>query len=436
MRESPIFSYIAPLEGTVSTSGMTRQNFRIIIVGGGIAGIAAAIALRKEGREILVLEKSRMLGEVGALISLQPNASKIASLWNLDNILASSKPVVDTELRILDTDSNVIRRIPSNTAIYGAERVVYHRQDLHLALVEAATSIDRPGDPVKIWTSSPVVRCDPVRGSITLKNGEELEADLVVGADGIRSIVRESVLEKPVESMPTGLSAYRILIDTNKIGDLPVSKDIFDIQRPATTIVMGHDCRVVLGPGRGHETLGIVALLPDDRLNEISHGGSWTSQGSLNKLLESFANFPPWLLQIFQSAPDIGLWQLRDIGPLGEWVKGRTIIIGDAAHAMLPTQGQGASQSFEDAEALGAFFANVTDQASLDTVNATLKDIFNARYERATLIQQYSRQQAKPATEKDSKIITLRPDEFMDYNCQYSGIKDWIAKNASELSCI
>ncbi|KAL5363452.1 hypothetical protein BJX96DRAFT_167491 [Aspergillus floccosus] len=409
---------------------MTRQNFRIIIVGGGIAGIAAAIALRKEDREILVLEKSRMLGEVGALISLQPNASKIASSWNLDAILASSKPVVDTELRILDTDSKVIQRIPSNAAIYGSERVVYHRQDLHLALVEAATSKDRPGNPVEIRTSSPVARCDPVRGIVTLKSGEELEADLIVGADGIRSVVRESVLDEPVESVPTGLSAYRILIDTKNIGELPVSKEIFDIQRSATTIVMGHECRVVLGPGRGHEALGLVALLPDDSLNEVSHEGSWTSQGSLDKLLESFADFPPWLLQIFQSAPDIVLWQLRDLDPLDKWVNGRTILIGDAAHAMLPTQGQGASQSFEDAEALGALFDNITGYASLETVNSTLMKVFNARYERATLIQQYSRQQARPATEKGSKKVTLRPDEFMDYNCKYSGVMDWIGKKA------
>ncbi|KAE8325076.1 hypothetical protein BDV39DRAFT_216772 [Aspergillus sergii] len=412
---------------------MDDKTFRIIIVGGGIAGLAAAIALRKEGRSILVLEKSRMLGEIGALISLQPNASKIASSFGLDPFLQASKPVIDQEFRILDIDGNIVQSIPSNASIYGAERVVYHRQDLHLALRDAAIAKDRPGEPVKIQTSAAVASCDPQAGTVTLQSGETLEADLIVGADGIRSAIRNSVLGRPVSSVPTGLSAYRILIDSSTIpAELPVPKDIFDIRRPATTMIMGHDRRVVCGPGRGFEKLGIVALLPDDKLNEISHSESWTTCGSLEKLLESFSDFPPWILQIFQSAPDIALWQLRDLDPLEKWVEGRVILIGDAAHAMLPTQGQGASQSFEDAEALGAFFADITGRPSLETVHSLLTQIFNARYERATLIQGYSRQQARPATNKGSKQITLKSEEFMDYNCKYSGVKDWIARTVDK----
>jgi salicylate hydroxylase len=102
-----------------------------------------------------------------------------------------------------------------------------------------------------------------------------------------------------------------------------------------------------------------------------------------------------------------------------------TILIGDAAHAMLPTEGQGASQTSEGTEALGAFFENVMDYPLLAVVNSTLMEVFNALYERANLIQQYSRQ-ARPATENGLKKVTLRPDEFMDYNCKYSGVMDWI----------
>ncbi len=94
--------------------------------------------------------------------------------------------------------------------------------------------------------------------------------------------------------------------------------------------------------------------------------------------------------------------------PLPTWVKGRVILIGDAAHSMLPLQGQGASQSFEDAEALGAFFDGIfTGDVTANEVNAILKQVFDVRYERVTTIQNYSRKSARPATEAGSTDITM-----------------------------
>ncbi len=95
--------------------------------------------------------------------------------------------------------------------------------------------------------------------------------------------------------------------------------------------------------------------------------------------------------------------------PLPTWVKGRTILIGDAAHSMLPLQGQGASQSFEDAEALGAFFADVPSDTGVSAaeINAKLQQVFDARYRRVSNIQDYSRRAAKPATEAGSEEITM-----------------------------
>ncbi|KAJ5389015.1 uncharacterized protein N7496_000083 [Penicillium cataractarum] len=105
------------------------------------------------------------------------------------------------------------------------------------------------------------------------------------------------------------------------------------------------------------------------------------------------------------------------------WHRGRVILIGDAAHAMLPTQGQGASQAIEDAEALGAFFESISETPSADALSEILENIFQARYARVSLIQAYSREAAKPAAAK--KTVTLRPDEFMKFNCMYRGAKAW-----------
>ncbi|KAK5062634.1 hypothetical protein LTR84_004707 [Exophiala bonariae] len=407
---------------------MEQDLFRIIVVGGGIAGLAAAIALRGPGRDVLVLEKSQMLREVGALISLQPNASKIVSSWDLGEFLKDCEPVVDQGFRIMNTDGHVLNNIPTSGHLFGADRIIYHRQDLHGALRAAAESSKRPGRPAQIRTGCAVQRIDTAGGKVELASGEVIEGDLIVGADGIRSVVRDSVLESSVQPVPTGLSAYRLLIPTEKLKDLEVDKDIFDPEKPITTMIVGHGSRVVMGPGRGNKLFGIVALVPDEKMNETSDADSWTAEGSRDSLRESFVDFPPWVHSLFDAAPDVGLWQLRDIPSLSSWVSGQTILIGDAAHAMLPTQGQGASQSVEDAEALQAFFSDVTNRPSRQEVQDRLARVFDARHERASLIQAYSRQQARPGTEAGSKKVTLKPEEFLAFNCGYDGAKDWLSR--------
>jgi salicylate hydroxylase len=375
-----------------------------------------------------------MLKETGALISLQPNASKIVSSWGLAPFLDPCEPMVDTAFRMVDASGKLVRQLDLDFARFGADRVLYHRQDLHTALKTAATSPDLPGRPVEIRTASRVTACDPDEGTVTLDGGETLDADIVIGADGIHSVVREAVVGEPREAVPTGTSAYRMLLPAEALAGLDIPKDVLDIARPVTTMVVGHDRRIVMGPGRGGKVFGIVALVPDEHMRETSTADSWVTKGSPSALLEAFAGFPAWLLAIFErGAADAALWQLRDVDPLPRWVRGRAILVGDAAHAMLPTQGQGASQSFEDAEALQAFLADLSSDSAggrptREQVNAALLRVFEARHERASLIQRYSREQAKPGTEAGSDKIKLDPGQFMEYNCKYSGAKDWLAR--------
>ena len=422
--------------------------FKIVIVGGGIGGLAAvghivqddtllcitnsaqAVALRGPQREIVILEKSRMQREVGALLSLQPNSQKIVSRWNIDSFLAPGKPMDDKEFRIMDTTGQIRMRMPLEKEKYGANRVCYHRQDLHAGLKAAATSDSLPGPPAKVVTASKVTSCDCEAGVVTLEDGTTYEGDLIIGADGIHSVIRDAVLKgitpEPAQPKPTGISAYRLLLNTADLPPLPVSAEVFDHQRACTTLMMGYDKRVIMGPARGGEVLGMVCIVPDENMNEDSSNNSWTTPGSLDKLLETYSEFPEWIRELFKHAPDIALWQLRDIDTLPTWTKGRTILIGDAAHAMLPTQGQGAGQSVEDAEALQAFFADIKSKPSATEVHERLSEVFEARYERASLIQAYSRQQAANATDKGSTTIKLNPAEFMDYNCNYDGALEWV----------
>jgi salicylate hydroxylase len=154
--------------------------FRIIICGGGIAGMSAAIALRAPDREITILERSALASEIGATISLQPNASRILqNVWKVDS-MAEARGMVDHGFRIFNTDGHMVNSIPLLDKIeYGGQRVMYHRQDLHSCLIRAATSKDREGNPVTIRTKAKVVACDYINGSVSLDNGEQLSADLM-----------------------------------------------------------------------------------------------------------------------------------------------------------------------------------------------------------------------------------------------------------------
>ncbi|KAH6981805.1 hypothetical protein BKA56DRAFT_354646 [Ilyonectria sp. MPI-CAGE-AT-0026] len=400
----------------------SQPEMHVIIVGGGIAGLATAIALRSPNRRITILERSRMVREVGALLSLQPNATKIIDKWGIESFLAAAEPMPDRAFRMFNTDGKLVREMNLDKKQFGADRVMYHRQDLSLALKNAAISPDLPGNPAEIRTSSQVASVDCEEGIVTLESGETVAGDVIIGADGVHSAVRTAVLGEEQKAIPTGISAYRMLIPTERLGNLSAPKKLIDPLDPSTTMIIGHDRRVIMGPGRGAKMYGIVALVPDEKMAESSSSDSWVEAGSMEKLREAYADFPGWLHEIFAAAPDLGLWQLRDIDPLPRWVRGRIILIGDAAHAMLPTQGQGASQSIEDAEALRAFLGSSPAKSD---VQAALERVFAVRRERAGLIQKYSREQAKPGTDAASKEVKLDPGQFMKYNCEYEGAADW-----------
>ncbi|KAL3434826.1 hypothetical protein BDV09DRAFT_195523 [Aspergillus tetrazonus] len=402
--------------------------FRIVIVGGGIAGLTAAIALRARNRQIIVLEQSRLNTEIGALISLQPNASKIVyETLGLGKVLEGARGMVDEGFRVYSTDGELVNEVPLTTNEYGASRIVYHRRDLHDALKRAALATDREGQAVEIRVSSRVVHCDPINGTVETEKGERIEGDVIIGADGIHSVLRKYVLEDEITPLPTGHSAYRLMIPSDVLEEQePEFCSKINPRSPFTSMMVAHDCRLIMSPGRQGEVFGIVALSAE-RMNEDPNAKqSWVSEGSLEKMLDTFSEFPDWVTSIFKHSRDLGLWQLRDIDPLRTWYRGRVFLIGDAAHAMLPTQGQGASQAIEDAEALGAFFAEQADSPSLEKIGPIFEDVFRSRHNRAGLIQAYSRQAAKPGTAKGAKTVTMKPDEFMTFNCKYHGAKDWL----------
>lgn len=347
--------------------------------------------------------------------------------WDLLPLLAAKGSMVDEGFQIYNLNGELQMKVPLLTKDkYGAERILLHRVDLHEALKQRATSSEYPGNPVSIRTSSKVESCDCEKGTVTLENGDILSADLIVGADGIKSIVRRAVVGKDVPVLPTGHSVYRMILP---VDELLTHEDFVNVINPresVTTMVMGHDCRLIMGPARNSSIYSVVAMVPDEKMIETSADSTWTTPGDLSKMLKTFEMFPDWAKVPLRLAKEAGLWQLRDLDPLPTWYKGRAILVGDAAHAMLPTQGQGASQAIEDAEAVGAFFEHAQSgdltRMAVESIN---QRVFKCRYDRASMIQAYSRQTAKPATQKGSTRIEMSPVEFMDYNCNYQGAVEW-----------
>jgi salicylate hydroxylase len=288
------------------------------------------------------------------------------------------------------------------TEVAGAEWTLNHRVDLHNAIRDAALDPSGPGPVPSLLGSARVVDVDCEAGKVTLQDGRELTADVVVGADGIHSVVRTAILGEELTANPTGLSAYRCLVPKERLADIPEALEIVESPDDGFLKILITDKqeRIIMYPCRNGTILNIVAVCPDGFLNEES-AQSWNRPGSIAEMVDTFKSFPEWLRTVLTRADEPGLWQLRDQNPLKTWIRGRAIIIGDAAHAMLPHQGQGGAQAIEDAEALGALFEGVTGPQTTEAIHAVLKDVFEVRFERASTVQAFSRMQAMPPKEEE-----------------------------------
>jgi salicylate hydroxylase len=309
---------------------------KVAVVGAGIGGLAAAVALSRAGFRVDVYEQAAELGEVGVGLHLGPNGSRILHRWGLAGPLrrAAVRPVA---LEIRDwRDGRTFARHPMGEvweAEFGAPYYTIHRMDLHRLLAEQAP-------PGRVHLKRRLVgfseAADGVR--IDFACGTSAAADIVVGADGIHSVIRETIAGAG-EATFSGISAFRGVVPAEAVPGLP-AETMF--------VWAGPDSRLLCYPVGGGRLLTFVAIVPEPGW----HTESWSARGAPADLAAALSGWNADVTAILDAVTETRRWALYDRPPLNKWSTGRVTLLGDAAHPMLPHHGQGASQAIEDAAAL------------------------------------------------------------------------------------
>ncbi|KAF7923727.1 uncharacterized protein EAE98_007545 [Botrytis deweyae] len=400
---------------------------KVIVVGAGIGGLAAAIGLRRAGHEVLIFDKSSLSHEVGAAINVQPNAARVVAKWGFDferaRLVAAKSVTVTSGNELVDTHviewSNMKEK-------YGTSSFYSHRVDLHTELKLLATGEEGEGKPAVIYNRCEVVDYDTVNGSVTLADGTIKKADLIVGADGVHSAAVKKVVGYENPAIPTGISCFRTLMPVQQIRDDPECASFMEEMEGKLRMFIWPNYvhqKVVWYPCRGNEVLNIAVFCADKEDLDSSH--DWNNCIPTQVLVDEIKECHPSLRHLLSKTKDVRLWKLLFRAPLPSWHQGNLVILGDAAHPMLPFQGQAGAQAIEDGCALGILFSNLPEGSiTKETIAARLASFQKLRRNRASAIQMFSnggyfqsdadREEARIYME-EGQTLPLTPEDYHDY---------------------
>ena len=347
---------------------------RILIAGGGIGGLAAAIGLAQKGLKVLVLEKAAQLGEIGAGIQLGPNAFHAFDYLGVGETARNMAVYIDN-LRLMDALSgDEITRIPLDDAFrsrMGNPYAVVHRGDLHGVFLKACQAHAN----VELRTSSGVTGYDQDANGVTaiLADGSRVDGLALIGADGLWSNIRKQMLNDGAPRV-SGHTTYRSVIPTE---DMPE-----DLRWNAATLWAGPKCHIVHYPLQGWKTFNLVVTYHNDAPEPVA--GKPVSHDEVRR---GFEHVAPVAKQIIDKGTDWKLWVLCDRDPVLNWTDGRVALLGDAAHPMLQYFAQGACMAMEDAVAL----SHVLGESRGD-LPSRLEIYQNMRHLRTARVQLQSRE--------------------------------------------
>lgn len=368
----------------------------VLIAGGGIGGLTTALAFQKLGHRVTVFEQSHQLEEVGAGLQISPNGMRV-----FDALGVSARVEKDAfrpraqELRFGKGGARILT-IPVrdvSRARWGGEYLHLHRADLIDALGGALK--DRQPDAVQLGCRVVSYTQDDTSITAHLDTGEQFSGDLLVGADGIHSAIREQMIgaDKP---RYTGNVAWRAVVPVSELGEHapPETASVWVGSRR-------HAVTYRLRRGSLANLVGVVEC--KERLIE-----SWSATGAREQALKDFKGWSPVIRTILQKAEVLNRWALYDRDPLPVWSEGRAVLVGDACHPMLPFLAQGAVMAIEDAYVLARA---VTTSATVPDALAAYESI---RKPRASRVQAGARRNAALFHRGDpiSKLFTYGPIWF------------------------
>lgn len=380
---------------------MPDRNISVAIVGGGIGGLAAALALLQAGFDVQVYEQASALREVGAGIQISPNAARVLHRLGLAAELAKHgvRPVAWHQRRW--DDGRTLLRTPLGdevVAAFGYPHYQCHRADV-LAMLSAALPAERLhlGHRLAGFTEN------GDRVELRFDNGAAVSADIMVGADGIHSTVRR-ILFGAEQPTFTGCTAYRGLVPAERLKHLDLEV--------AAQIWMGPGKHLVAYFVAGGRLLNFVANIERESWTRES----WNELGKPDDLRAAFADWDPTIRAIFAEVEETFIWGLFDRAPLPRWSVGRVTLLGDACHPMLPYMAQGAAQALEDGAVLTACLERHADIA------AALRRYEEVRLPRA------SRVQAAARGNKTRYHLPDGPEQVARDAAMASGATDWSFK--------